>query len=147
VERQQSKKRDFVPVFLTDSCEFDCFRNRGYLFEYLPPVPRHRMNGRSSWQDYAAERLELLMRKWGFSEIIVFGKDAFGRPADEIVVRDAINPAEIPLEMTLPEGPDRAPARRRSRTSKRAAGTVPKSGKKRRRTTRPAARRNGSGTG
>ena len=80
IEQHQSRDRQFVPVFLTDSIDANIFRCRGFVFEYLPPPDRVRLRGSKSWADYAAERRRLLARKWGMADIITFGEVEFGRP-------------------------------------------------------------------
>ncbi|HLB79991.1 MAG TPA: hypothetical protein VJJ77_05765, partial [Dongiaceae bacterium] len=82
IDRQQRSSRDFIPVFLTDSTDFEPFRSRGYVFEYLPPPPRRRLRGTASWREYAAERLELLRRKWNIAQVVTFGPHEFAPSAD-----------------------------------------------------------------
>jgi len=83
VDCQLRESRDFAPVFLTDSTETDIFRSRGFIFEYLPPPERRTLRGTMLWNTYAAERLQLLRRKWNMARIIVFGGRSFGRPSVE----------------------------------------------------------------
>ena len=75
----QDTKRDFIPVFLTDSLETSVFGECGFVFEYLPGQgPLRRLQGTSSWEDFAASRLELLRAKYGLSDVISFGPVKFG---------------------------------------------------------------------
>ena len=82
IDRQQRSSRDFIPVFLTDSTDFEPFRSRGYVFEYLPPPSRRRLRGTDSWPAYAAERLALLRRKWNIAQVVTFGAHEFAPSAD-----------------------------------------------------------------
>ena len=76
---QQDRLRDFIPVFLTDSTDFDIFRRHGFVWEYFPgPVERARYGGTMDWAAYAAGRRRLLMRKWGLSRVVSIGAVEFG---------------------------------------------------------------------
>jgi len=81
IERHQRQIQNFIPVFLTDTINTDIFRNRGYVFEYLPPPSRVPLRGARAWHEYASARRRLLAQKWGMTDIITFGTEAFGRPA------------------------------------------------------------------
>jgi hypothetical protein len=79
IAAQQSKLRDFIPLFLTDSTDFEAFRRHGFVWEYLPgPAERQRCAGARRWPEYAALRRALLVRKWGLDQIIVIGSSEFG---------------------------------------------------------------------
>jgi hypothetical protein len=79
IAAQQSKLRDFIPLFLTDSTDFGVFRRYGFVWEYLPgPAERERCAGARRWPEYAALRRALLVRKWGLDQIIVIGSSEFG---------------------------------------------------------------------
>lgn len=86
IARQQTQSQDFIPLFLYDGNEFDIFRSRGYVFEWLPPVTdRIRYDGRQSWNDYLAARRALIDRKWGLAYVVCFGAGSLGdvvAPAD-----------------------------------------------------------------
>jgi hypothetical protein len=80
VAEQQNAARDFIPVFLTDSSEFELFRAHGFVFEYFPGAAgRARIAGSQSWAGYAAQRRSLVERKWGLDRVISFGPEEFGR--------------------------------------------------------------------
>ncbi len=79
IANQQAKTRDFTPVFLTSATVFHLFRRYGFVFEYLPPAARREtVTGQQDWHDYAAQRLDLICRKWGINRIICFGSQAIG---------------------------------------------------------------------
>jgi hypothetical protein len=67
VAKEQSRSRDFKPVFLTDAPDFQPFVSRGYSFEYL-----------STFRDYLSRegnsrrtaRRETLAAKWSLSRIV-----------------------------------------------------------------------------
>jgi hypothetical protein len=103
IEQHQSRDRQFVPVFLTDSTDANIFRRRGFVFEYLPPPERVRLPGSKSWADYAAERRRLLALKWGMADIITFGDVAFGRPKDTVDAKPVRGDAEKVVILRRPK--------------------------------------------
>jgi hypothetical protein len=119
VAQQQTEARDFVPVFLTDSAEFDLFRAQGFVVEYVPAAPlRAGYDGAQAWEDYLKGRRVLLERKWGLTDLIVFGEETFGLPAR--------GPTEVPAgparisARPRPVAPARDRTTRRGRTAARA---------------------------
>jgi hypothetical protein len=40
--------------------------------------PKRRLKGTTSWEDYAAARLDMIKRKYGLARILAFGKRPFG---------------------------------------------------------------------
>jgi len=80
IAAQQARQRDFIPLFLTDSTDFDLFRRYNFVFEYFP-APDRRLNsiGAEEWQSYSTRRRQLLARKWGLSHVITFGPRSFGQ--------------------------------------------------------------------
>ena len=79
IANQQRKTRDFTPVFLTSNTAFHLFRRYGFVFEYLPPAnQREGVAGQQDWNDYAAQRLELICQKWGIARIICFSSQTIG---------------------------------------------------------------------
>ncbi len=79
ITAQQRKSRDFLPVFLTSSPGFHVFRAQGFVFEYLPARPhRDLVEPTGDWQDYLADRLAFIARKWGITRVICFGTQALG---------------------------------------------------------------------
>ena len=76
---QQDRLRDFIPVFLTDSTEFDVFRRYGFVWEYFPgSTERARYSGTTSWAEYGAARRALVARKWQLDRVICIGPVEFG---------------------------------------------------------------------
>lgn len=88
---QQSILRDFIPVFLTDSTDFDIFRKYGVVFEYLPgPERQAACEGTRSWAQYAADRRRLVELKWGLDHVICIGQSEFGIiPSDRLALEQA----------------------------------------------------------
>ncbi len=79
ISAQQRKTRDFLPVFLTTSTTFHVFRAQGFVFEYFPAASqRHFISADTSWEDYLAERLAFVAKKWGITRVICFGAQAIG---------------------------------------------------------------------
>lgn len=74
---EQSAAAGVVPIFLTDSDDFQPFRSRRVPFEYLPP-PSHgaRFAPDLDWELYRQRRLALLRRKWQPGRIVAFGPTA-----------------------------------------------------------------------
>lgn len=121
IAAQQARSRDFVPVFLTDSTDFDLFRRHGFVFEYLPDGNRRSCcSGTQDWSDYAAQRRALLEQKWGVAEVVCFGPLEFGRVEGELADRSAAGEAHAPP-------PDRTtkPATHRSRGGSRLVAAAP----------------------
>jgi hypothetical protein len=102
VADQQSLLRDFIPVFLTDSPDFDVFRRRGFVWEYFPgPAARAGYEGATGWAAYGRARRALVERKWGLKHVIRIGPADFG---------------------AIPESP---PPETRAETGKRTAPFIP----------------------
>ena len=81
VDEQQRSTLDFVPVFLTDTTEFEPFRSRGYAFEHFPAASRWaELDGTVPWQARAEARLDMVRRKWGLQRLVRLGPD--GPPLD-----------------------------------------------------------------
>jgi hypothetical protein len=70
VERRQLQERDFIPVFIIDMCEFEAFRFRGYVFEYVPLNISQAPRTRRAERRYFKHRLELIKAKWNLRDII-----------------------------------------------------------------------------
>ena len=68
------RKRNTVPVILTDSDCFDVFRARNLAFEYLPPAEtRERFAPDLQWPLYFQRRLTVFRSKWRPAGIVTFG--------------------------------------------------------------------------
>jgi hypothetical protein len=72
IASKQVAEMSFIPVFFTDSLEFEIFREYGFVFEYLPP-PNCRTGGAAPWASYAMARLEHAKAMWGIGQIVVYG--------------------------------------------------------------------------
>ena len=87
------RKRDTVPVILTDSDCFDVFRARNLAFEYLPPPEtRQRFAPDLQWPLYFQRRLTVFRSKWRPAGIVSFGTKVPGM--EDIAVSDADGSAE-----------------------------------------------------
>jgi len=124
IEQHQSRDRQFVPVFLTDTTDANVFRRRGFVFEYLPPPERVRLRGRKSWADYAAERRRLLALKWGMADIITFGEVEFGRPKTPVDAEKATPPAVQKASVRRPKVKNAVVKKTRISRSSRAKAPV-----------------------
>ena len=68
------RKRDTVPVILTDSDCFAVFRARNLAFEYLlPPDTRKHFAPNLQWPLYFQRRLTVFRSKWRPAGIVAFG--------------------------------------------------------------------------
>jgi hypothetical protein len=69
-----------VTVFLTDSCEFEKFRERRVLFEYCPPSPCAPSSiSDFEWDLFEARRFRLLAAKWQPLCTVALGVEARAR--------------------------------------------------------------------
>jgi hypothetical protein len=69
ISERQRDTQNMLPVFLTDSSDFDAFKRRGFIFEYFPEEvygsgEMRRRNART------IARLRLLELKWNFAATI-----------------------------------------------------------------------------
>jgi hypothetical protein len=86
------RKRDTVPVILTDSDCFDMFRARNMAFEYLPPPEtRQRFAPDLQWQLYFQRRLTVFRSKWRPAGIVSFGTRAPIEGVEVLPVSEAEN--------------------------------------------------------
>lgn len=86
----QRNRKDFAPVFVTESTNFQPLAKRGYVFEYLPPVPEDVADPEraASWR---RERLDLIQAKWGISYFIsdvrrITDRLALGQARQRVIV-------------------------------------------------------------
>jgi hypothetical protein len=70
VEQRQLRRRDFIPIFVTDSTDFGPFRSRGYVFEHIPAAIVQSPGSRRAERRYLRRRLELIKSKWGIGELV-----------------------------------------------------------------------------
>jgi hypothetical protein len=70
IEQRQIRDRDFIPVFITDLTAFELFRQRGYVFEYIPSAISDPSTSRRAERQYFRRRLELITAKWNLREIV-----------------------------------------------------------------------------
>lgn len=72
--KEQSEALDVEIVLLTDQLDFEVFRRRDMIFEYLAPVePRRARRGDLDWELLEHRRLAVIRRKWQPGRIIGFG--------------------------------------------------------------------------
>lgn len=69
--------RGLTPLYLVDTDAFELFRERGLIFEYLPPADDQTgFDASLQWDLYVQRRLALIRKKWSPSRIISFGETA-----------------------------------------------------------------------
>ncbi len=78
VSREQRRLQNFVPVFVTDSLQFDLFRLRGYVVEHIPAGDP--MNYGPGLGIALRRRMQTILEKWGVGAVVQFGP--LGLPAD-----------------------------------------------------------------
>ena len=79
VVERDCQARSMMPLLLTDSDAFELFRERGMIFEYLPPADdRERFDRQLHWDLYLQRRLALIRQKWQPTRIVAFGEVAVG---------------------------------------------------------------------
>jgi hypothetical protein len=89
IERYCAEHRA-APLLLTDNDDFQLFRSRRVLFEFLPPrAEQQRLAPDLDWQLFTLRRLALIRRKWRPTQVV-----AFGRTAAEVVQRWLESPFE-----------------------------------------------------
>jgi len=61
-------------VYLTDTLDFTAFRQRGAIFEYIPPLSEQsRYAGIMNWPHYLQRRWALIEAKWAPTQIHAYG--------------------------------------------------------------------------
>ena len=102
-----------VPVVMTDSDQFEVFRGRRIVVEYLPPAERRSQFAADlDWDLYRLRRLALLRRKWQPARIVAFGPAASAlvrewaaSPFEDATIHTVISaPATAPLEPGIGQG-------------------------------------------
>ncbi len=78
VSREQRRLQNFVPLFITDSLQFDLFRLRGYVVEHIPGGDP--FNHGPGLGVELRRRMQAIVEKWGVGALVQFG--ARGLPAD-----------------------------------------------------------------
>jgi hypothetical protein len=83
------RKRDTLPLVLTDCNCFEMFRDRSMVFEYFPPeASRERFAPDLQWPLFFRRRLALLRRKWGPVGVVSFGAPGPIARFKEVLVGD-----------------------------------------------------------
>jgi glycosyltransferase involved in cell wall biosynthesis len=78
ISREQRRAQDFVPLFITDSLQFDLFRIRGYVVEHIPA--KDLLNYGAARAAAQRRRMQMILRKWGVDAVVQFGPR--GLPAE-----------------------------------------------------------------
>lgn len=71
VSREQRRRQDFVPLFITDSLQFDLFRVRGYVVEHI--AAHDGLNYGPGLALAQRRRMQMIMQKWGVGSVVQFG--------------------------------------------------------------------------
>jgi glycosyltransferase involved in cell wall biosynthesis len=71
VSREQRRLQNFVPLFITDSLQFDLFRLRGYVVEHIPAGDP--LNYGPGLGLALRRRMQTIVEKWGVGAVVQFG--------------------------------------------------------------------------
>lgn len=71
VSREQRRLQNFVPLFITDSLQFDLFRVRGYVVEHIPAGDP--LNYGAGLGIALRRRMQTIVQKWGVGAVVQFG--------------------------------------------------------------------------
>ena len=78
VSSQQLRNPQLFPIFITDDDDFRALRAEHFGFEYLPPWPgQDLVPSRERWEDFLAERLALIKKKWGVRRFVSFATSGY----------------------------------------------------------------------
>jgi hypothetical protein len=73
VARLQMMKRDFNPLFVTDSDTWGPFQKHSYWFEYIPPAEEWmEHNPDTGWSEFVAERIDSIVETYAPDRIVVY---------------------------------------------------------------------------
>jgi glycosyltransferase involved in cell wall biosynthesis len=78
VSREQRRLQNFVPLFITDSLQFDVFRLRGYVVEHIPSGDP--LNYGAGLAIALRRRMQTIVEKWSVGAVVQFGRR--GLPAE-----------------------------------------------------------------
>jgi len=84
VANAQARRRDFVPLFLTDDVDLGPLMRSGFSFERLPSASDMAdFHEAAVWTALLERRVAHIVRKWGISQIVNMGAPTFTLVPDE----------------------------------------------------------------
>ena len=81
VSREQRRLQNFVPLFITDSLQFDIFRLRGYVVEHI--AAGDPLNNGPGLMIALRRRMQAILRKWGVGAVVQFGPRGLPAQSEE----------------------------------------------------------------
>jgi hypothetical protein len=96
VLRLQLIRRDFRPLFVTDTTALHQFRKHGFAYEYIPPAEewgRHNHPLEHEWVEFVEERMESILDSYNLDVIMVFDDPADSTTLREGIVGGLVSPA------------------------------------------------------
>ncbi len=99
VARLQMMKRDFNPLFVTDSDTWGPFQKHSYWFEYIPPAEEWmKHNPDTGWSEFVGERIDSIVETYAPDRIVVY-EDTNKRSALQGgVLNGVVGTTRIPIE-------------------------------------------------
>lgn len=74
IDRTSAASPGAKVVYLTDALDFTAFRQRGAIFEYIPPLSEQsRHAGIMNWPHYLRRRWALIEAKWAPTQFHAYG--------------------------------------------------------------------------
>jgi hypothetical protein len=99
VARLQMMKRDFNPLFVTDSDTWAPFQEHGYWFEYIPSAEEWmRHNPDTGWSEFVAERVDSIVATYGPDRIVVYEDTSKREALKRGVLNGVVGTRSIPIE-------------------------------------------------
>ncbi len=92
----QARRRDFVPLFLTNGDDLKVFTQHGYSYERLPgSKDLAGFHGEEAIQDILDQRVTFIATKWQISEIVNMGKPSFTMQRPTEGLDDLLPPVDL----------------------------------------------------
>jgi hypothetical protein len=99
VARLQMMKRDFNPLFVTDSDTWAPFQEHGYWFEYIPSAEEWmEHNPDTGWSEFVAERIDSIVATYAPDRIVVYEDTNKREALKRGVLNGVVGSQQIPIE-------------------------------------------------
>ena len=99
VARLQMMKRDFNPLFVTDSDTWAPFQEHGYWFEYIPSAEEWmEHNPDTGWSEFVAERIDSIVVTYAPDRIVVYEDTNKREALKRGVLNGVVGSQQIPIE-------------------------------------------------
>ena len=92
----QARRRDFVPLFLTNGDDLKVFTQYGYSYERLPGFrDLAAFHDEGSIRDIVDQRVAFVVTKWRISEIVNLGQPSFTMQTSIVDLNDLLPPVDL----------------------------------------------------